>query len=211
MRLITWNSQGKGLEGYKWRLKQYKPDVMVVQECGNLGNHFPVPVAGEDDKAVEAGTYHGYHFWWVDWSRQGANSNNARCSMAMIYKGGGVPSLMVSGKTEKRPVMFKTIGGYWVVCNIHAGGRDYIREVIDKRTSLAYGKEFVIAGDFNQHPINLDAWALEARMHVVCSGNYTRPQSHAELDYAISSQDGKANLMEHYLGSDHISVVIDFK
>ena len=35
MHIITWNSQGAKLDGYRWRLKT-KPDVMVVQECGNL-------------------------------------------------------------------------------------------------------------------------------------------------------------------------------
>jgi hypothetical protein len=211
MKILTWNSRGQTLQGYEWRLQKYKPDIMVVQECGNLGAKFPDAVEGRNDRCVKAGTFEGYNFWWLDWSRTGAGSNNPRCSLAMIYKDEGQPGLMVAQVHTKRPVLFKTIYPF-VVCNIHAGGLDYIKEVLGKRRSIAGSeKEYVVAGDFNQSPITVASMAKKSGMHVIRSGKPTRPESKREIDYAVSSvKDGDAELTEHYLGSDHVAVLIEF-
>jgi hypothetical protein len=218
MNLITWNSQGIKLGGYIWRLGS-KPDVMVVQEVGNLPAEFGVDVDdlyfGVPAKVgyIEIDRDNIYNCWWCGWSKQdedgqriAGHAGNLRCSMAMFYKDAGSPTA-VWADNGKRPVLRKTISAVWVVCNIHAGGRDYIIDALTMARLWGKGKHWVVAGDFNQEPPTVRQWILPGE-YVVAPKNPTRKASGKILDFAVSDRDGVAVTGPDYGGSDHLSVDI---
>ena len=206
MKLLTWNSQGARLRAYEWRLQQYKPDIMVVQECGNLPN--VLGVAADDDRDPQkVGAIDGYNVWWIAWNRTGPGGNgNLRCSIAMLFQDGGGPTALLSNDDFKRPVIRKNIGSYCVY-NIHAGGLDYIDEAITSARIWGSGKTFVVAGDFNQDPDTIRQRYGRA-VNVIEPGKPTRPASKRTLDYAVTDGTGTAELNPSYHGSDHIAVNI---
>jgi hypothetical protein len=54
MRVPTWNAKGKHpTEAYRWRLVQYRPEIMVVQEAGNMAAAFGILVAPVDHRPIK--------------------------------------------------------------------------------------------------------------------------------------------------------------
>lgn len=212
MHLITWNSRGVVLGGYEWRLKS-KPDVMVVQEAGNLPDEIGYGGDAYFGVPVEIGTVGGYRCIWCGWSKQDDdgdqitkhNLGNLRCSLAMFYKERGMATA-VWAKNEKRPLLKKTINK-WLVCNIHAGGMAYINDALGIARSYGYEGKWVVAGDFNQDPPTIEA-IIKDDEFVIAPDTPTRKQSGRILDFGVSNQDGEATVGPDYEGSDHLSVDI---
>lgn len=213
MHLITWNSRGVSVEGYQWRLSQSQPDVMVVQEVGNLPREMGFGGKTYFGKPVKVGMIGDYRCIWCGWSKQdhdGAeitpqNRGNLRCSLAMFYEESGLPHA-VWAANGKRPLLKKTVNG-WLICNIHAGGKEYIKDALAIARVNGMEKNWAVAGDFNQDPLTVAGY-LQNGEFVVEPGVPTRPESGRTLDFAVSNQNGAAAVGPNYGGSDHLSVDI---
>lgn len=87
MRIITWNTQGAVLsEGKLQQVVNYDPDVICLQECGDLSpllNH-PIKKSGslfyEQCSFGTASRKKEYHVFFYSWR------NKSRCSMATFIK-----------------------------------------------------------------------------------------------------------------------------
>lgn len=221
MKVITWNSQGAKEGSILDLIKKEEPDVLVVQEVGNLEKYvkdekwnFEEAVRLTDGIVPE-----GYYGWWCPWAKDQSGGGNIRCSMAMFWKtdlnsANGAPMIIGSNDAEKRMVMRKLLDGKQIY-NIHAGGMDYLKEVASLPGNL---DKYIILGDFNQEAGGIKD-ALSAKgvfvgnMNVVSTKDpdYTRPASKKVIDYAIANlKDGKAELCRRFDPSDHKSVLVSF-
>ncbi|WP_171014181.1 endonuclease/exonuclease/phosphatase family protein [Chitinivorax sp. B] len=208
MKLLTWNTLGERWNAMTDRIDQYQPDVVCIQEAGNLPKELGYTGELTQEKPYMIGTYSGYSIWYLWWDRQGG-TGNIRCSMAMLFKGSGGPSVSWSTDSDKRPIMRASIGASYYVANIHAGGREYINQAIQSVLTNGYGKTWVVAGDFNQEADGDLSW-MDRRARVIAPDEATRPASHKIIDYAVSNGTGKASVAgPYYGGSDHRCVVIN--
>lgn len=216
MKLITWNTQGLRWKAIAARIDQHDPDVVCLQEAGNLPDEFGYGLAVDNEVPTKIGTYGDYKVWFVKWDRQGG-AGNVRCSLAMLFKDDGGPALAdVPDNNLKRPMMKKTIGSYYV-CNIHAGGRAYINDAISLAKTGAGNKTWVVAGDFNQDAQGDLSWMKRCGGQIVTTlGNITHPATRTAsgtvLDYAVSSSFAKKVDFTgpDYGGSDHRAVLIEW-
>jgi len=209
MKILTWNTQGERWNSITQRIDIEEPDVFCIQEAGNLPKALNYNGNIEFKEVNRIGSYNGYNIWYVPWAR--SMNGNIRSSMAMLFKDNGKPSLAWSELDEKRPVMRKTIGNYYV-SNIHAGGRDYINLAIQQTKIMAGDKKWAVAGDFNQdYQGAAFPWMDMQGGHIIAPKQPTRPQSGTILDYAVSTiQGGVASMpFPYYPGSsDHRCVMI---
>lgn len=159
LSLITWNSQGEKLDTYKRLLKQ-GPDVLVVQEAGNLpaalekdrngGKEIPEGERKEEQPdfklghPYDLGLVEGYTCWWVGWTRTDEGKvkyveslGNLRCSLATFCKPDllkGQPSTVIAEPQDdpkkRKRPLMIARIGSFLVTNIHAGGYPYIAEAI---------------------------------------------------------------------------------
>jgi len=211
MKLLTWNTQGERWDGIKHRIDKLKPDVVCIQEAGNLPKKLGYGGALKHGEPNLIGIYSNLNIWFLPWDRSGG-AGNIRCSMAMLFEGDGKPAVSWSTEATKRPVMRKSIGTKYYVANIHAGGRDYINLAIQHAQTNGSGKHWIVAGDFNQGANEDLSWMNKAGGSVIAPSKATRPASGRILDYAVSS-DGLAAASisgPDYGGSDHRCVDIDW-
>jgi len=210
MRIITWNTQGERLEAVKQRLRDFKPDVMVVQECGNLPSKLRYPLP-PPLVAQSLGLVEDYQCWFCLWDRQ-QGDGNLRCSMAMFLKN-RVQNLRVveAVDREKRPAIMTIVNTHYAVCNIHAGGLAYIQAAIQSTCNYGYDKGVVVIGDFNQDPRVMQSEIMPSFPQLSITHPEIQTHEHGKiLDYAVSNMQGVAQRLEKY-GSDHWPVMIDFQ
>ncbi len=131
-------------------------------------------------------------------------NGNIRCALAIFHKVEGTATANWSETGVKRPMLRKRITN-WVICNIHAGGIDYIMDALKIIRVQGYDKKWAIAGDFNQEPSTVKKLIIEGEF-VIAPNTPTRKASGRILDYAVSNRDGSATVGPDYDGSDHLSV-----
>lgn len=219
MKVITWNSEGLKAGSIQTLLKDEAPDVLVLQEVGNMEDYVNGPWQFEhayrlNDQIVPS----EYYGWWCPWARDQAGQGNIRCSMAMFWKkslsdAAGAPTI-IPAEEQKRMVMRKLLDGVHVF-NIHAGGKVYVCEAVQIAKT---NRKYMVAGDFNQE-YDLVAGVLQAGgvstdgVNIVSTrpDDFTRPKSRKIIDYGITNIDGgSARLCRLYDPSDHKSVCIEF-
>lgn len=214
MKIFTWNSQGLRLEAYKTRLAK-KPNLMVVQEAGNLGEtlgHHGLAC----DKAHYLGTFEDYHTYWVPWMRT-TPDGNLRCSMAIfsdsVLESVKAKAIIDDSACQPRPLLSAVYKTHWAIGNIHAGGKDYIANVFTRMNQKYPMKELVIVGDFNQTPEEMKSISHPGRLNnLFAPDGATRPQSNKKIDLAVSTSSGRATFpMPDYGGSDHKTVEFEIE
>lgn len=208
MKIYTWNTQGQRWDAIKQRINAHAPDILCIQEAGNLPDKLGYGGACEFQDPTNIGTYNDYNVWFLTWDRNDGNGN-IRCSMAMIYKDSGKPAVSWSRDTYKRPIMRKLVGNYYIG-NIHAGGQQYVNEAVQSVKTNAGSHPWCIAGDFNQDAKGNLSWMDRQGGNVVKPSEDTRPQSHKILDYGVCKTAATATTPDpNYGGSDHRGVLIE--
>ncbi|WP_349432702.1 hypothetical protein Q9L42_009855 [Methylomarinum sp. Ch1-1] len=84
--------------------------------------------------------------------------------------------------------MRKSIGSKFYVANIHAGGRDYINLAIQHAKTNGAGKQWIVAGDFNQNANEDLSWMDMRGGDIIAPAKATRPSSGKILDYAVRAR-----------------------
>ena len=218
MRVLTWNSQGMNKMGYEARLRDRRPNIMVVQEAGNLGGVAQANYPAECNKVHRLNDFNntGYQTYWMPWVRT-MPSGNTRCSMA-IFSDAPLDMLRVDfviddPTCQPRPLLWGVYKSSWAICNVHAGGKAYIANAFTHFCHAHPERKKIIAGDFNQTPAEMRAIPHpEALGFITATKEATRPASNRVLDFAISSVPAQriCQPMPRYGASDHITVEIDF-
>lgn len=221
MKIITWNSQGIKAGSIAQLLSKEQPDVLMIQEAGNMEEYvdpgrdqevkFQKPYKIVSEKVLPE----GYTGWWCRWSRS-EDSGNIRCSLAIFWKkemrdAGGQPTVISSKEDVKRPVLSKGLDGCRFFL-IHAGGYDYIEEALE---IAARERNWIVAGDFNKSQDELEGRGIlpdDAQVFATTSRDYTRPQSARIIDYAVSNvAGGVASIVQGYKSvSDHVPVQVEW-
>lgn len=219
MRVLTWNSQGLKKAAYETRLTSRRPNVMVVQEAGNLGgisqNQFDA--ACNNIHTLNDFNATGYYTYWLPWVRS-SPGGNLRCSMA-IFSDAPLEMLRVQmiiddPNCQPRPLMWGVYKTYWAIANIHAGGKTYIGNAFTHFCHTHPQRKKVIAGDYNQTPAVMRTIAHpEALGYLNAPDQATRPDSNKVIDFAVASvQATSVSLpMPNYGGADHRTVEIDYE
>ncbi|MFZ5601118.1 MAG: hypothetical protein ACOY7J_01580 [Pseudomonadota bacterium] len=219
MRVLTWNSQGLKKPGIENRLNSRKPNIMVVQEAGNLGG---IPSGNIDDACNKVHVLNifndtGYFTYWVPWVRT-SPGGNVRCSLA-IFSDSQLEMLRVQEIIDDpfcppRPLFWAVYKTYWAIGNIHAGGKAYIANAFTHFCHAHPHRHKIIIGDYNQTPSDMKTISHpDALCYLTATKDATRPASNKVIDFAISSMaaDNVCMPMPRYGASDHETVEIDFK
>lgn len=233
--VATWNSQGyKFGDGYVDNiLGGYRPDVLCLQECGNLSNFFTDPETYMYRNDMYIGKRGNYSLVYYPWR------GGCRCSMAVMVKDchrlesatlfeaitGRDDATEPSEKTEAddgecelrkglRPIMRVRIGAgrsSVTVCNAHlpSGCPAFARKVGYAFLTGYKPRDFIMAGDMNTVP---EDWNLPARLHVTEAGRtYPWDSPSRCYDYCITDI-GRPRAAETYFPgtSDHLAAVYEF-
>lgn len=216
MKIMTWNTNGLRVDAIKTRLELERPNVVVIQEAGNLGGYTDLQLAQVFNTVVEGlQTFAdlGYRTYWVPWQRTSPNGN-IRCSLAILSDAKlemlRVQELIDDNFCPPRPIFWGVYKSYCVVANIHAGGKAYIENAFKHVLGSHPQRHIVIAGDFNQTPEQMHGIAhAKAYKSLAVPTGPTRPASNKKIDLAVSTFDAMQTTLPfaNYGGSDHVAVV----
>ena len=145
----------------------------------------------------------------------GAPDTNDRCSLAIFTRGQEPPTTreIKATKNTHRPILGVETGKGWLWC-VHAPRANvkYVSEIVNQ-VARDYVDNFVIAGDFNLAPPNMDG--INRAVACISSGKSTHPSTGTELDYAFVPDKTKtewtAERLETYTESDHFPVRLDWR
>lgn len=234
MKIISWNCQGLKLsEGVSALVGNKNPDILTLQECGNLNG---TSIEFDSIKPVNSlvlGKWRDYNVFYYPWR------DSSRCSMATFIKKGlewknpychidivsdsDVRSTdAIEDKSEEGDDLRKGLRAAvcvdvkyedynYLICNVHlpSGRPSFARKVGYKYMEiLSYCPCMIMVGDFNTEP---DYWqSLKSMLKVVKSRMATH-DSGSELDYMITNIHYRvyASVLDSR-GSDHCPVMFEF-
>ena len=213
MKIVSWNSQGNKDFYYGTLLATYHPDVLCLQECGNI----QYGTDNEDVQVTQAETLRFrkafgrteclVNYWPAD-------ARNGRCSMAMLIPDASSTGQCAAIKSwSLRPALAIKRGSLWIV-NVHAvasaaaaaNDQDFIDSLCER------GYNGLCVGDFNCTPAELTARGLNSHAQIVCPGQATHfgAATDKELDYGCLINTRKQATCQCHNdthGSDHTPVI----
>lgn len=238
MKIVSWNCQGLKLsEGVRALVSSEKPDILTLQECGNLkGTSIKFDSSKTELNPLIVGEWQDYLVFYYPWR------NFSRCSMASFVKNDleckspyyyidvlSDPEDKRADSTEDKSdksensdelrkglraalcVEVKDRDHSYLICNIHllSGQPAFARKVGYKYLdTLSYNPFMIMIGDFNTEP---HQWkSLKSMLRLVNSGVATH-ESGSELDYMITNIHNRisASVLDS-CGSDHCPVMFEF-
>lgn len=230
MKILTWNSQGYHFGEVNSLVNKLKPDIVTLQECGNIRN---VSIIEMERKEGIHPFYQGvwkcgkelYNIFYYGWR------NDSRCSMATLVKmdlSFRNPNCLLAinveserrkykaEPTEKEDIIDRqgiraTIRLHvndLYVCNVHlpSGCPEFARKI--GHTYLNFSKylssNMIMIGDFNTVP---NSWSLDKNLRIINSGESTHEKN--ELDYAITNSTKNIYIeVKESAFSDHRPVLL---
>ena len=178
--LLTWNSQGAKW-GEVWNaVKQRRPAVFCLQECGVPPDYGFKKFATGTFGTYWSATYNGYYIFYCEW----LYAVNRRCDLAILSQ---TKTSSFYSESNYRPMIGLEIEPGKFAFTLHAPASNQAAEY--NKTLLIQGirrlakqpSAWICAGDFNCEP---KAMASPAHWRVIASANPTQ-QSGGVLDYAV--------------------------